>query len=305
MFGLFRLLGLAALWEFFKRGEAGKRIGRAAVGVCAAVIAIALFFLVSRFLTTFDDIESQTIRIVYGVLVTLIFGGLVGFLYFYFRTPRTPTRQPQQLRPPSADRLQALFSKHGIMQGAGISGQAHKSKPNAPVVIAGLKDGGKAGVTAALGQAGMTDVAELPALSVWAPENEESAEMAAGARLAIFVADQDLRNYEVEFIKAVQAYGRDMMIAIDNGTDRVVYVGPTMSHFEFEMPGVSRKSDREWKTDLLDAKVPPRPEWTRGYLVPTTDRKSADPKQKKQLLDHDRTDLEAVIPVIPRVVPVQ
>ncbi|MDZ4789916.1 MAG: hypothetical protein SGJ17_01715 [Hyphomicrobiales bacterium] len=244
MFGLFRLLGLAALWEFFKRGEAGKRIGRAAVGVCAAVIAIALFFLVSRFLTTFDDIESQTIRIVYGVLVTLIFGGLVGFLYFYFRTPRTPTRQPQQLRPPSADRLQALFSKHGIMQGAGISGQAHKSKPNAPVVIAGLKDGGKAGVTAALGQAGMTDVAELPALSVWAPENEESAEMAAGARLAIFVADQDLRNYEVEFIKAVQAYGRDMMIAIDKSdrltiSDREEIAASIAAKFE----GVKRRPE--------------------------------------------------------------
>ena len=38
-----------------------------------------------------------------------------------------------------------------------------------------------------------------------------------------------------------------MLIAIDNGKDRTVYAGPTLSHYEFEMPGVSRKSDREWK----------------------------------------------------------
>ncbi|MBC8051095.1 MAG: hypothetical protein H7X92_13255 [Chitinophagales bacterium] len=220
MFGLFRLLGLAALWEFFKRREAGKRIGRAAVGVGAAVIAIALFFVVSRFLTTFDDIESQTIRIVYGVLVTIIFGGLFGFLYFYFRTPGAAAKKPQQLHPPSVDRLQALFAKHGIMQGAGSSGRAHKGKANAPVVIAGLRESGKTEVIAALAQAGVTDIAELPALSVWAPENEEGAEMAAGARLAIFVADQDLRNYEVEFVKAVHAYGRDVTIAIDK-SDRL------------------------------------------------------------------------------------
>ena len=75
-----------------------------------------------------------------------------------------------------------------------------------------------------------------------------------------------------------------MVISIDNGKDRVAYVGPTLSHYEFEMPGVSRKSDKEWKTDLLDAKVPPRPEWTRGYLVPHPDRTPADQYAKQRLL---------------------
>jgi hypothetical protein len=50
------------------------------------------------------------------------------------------------------------------------------------------------------------------------------------------------------------------------------------------MPGVARKTDREWKTDLLDAKVPPRPAWTGGYLVPTADRKPADPGTRARLL---------------------
>ena len=78
-----------------------------------------------------------------------------------------------------------------------------------------------------------------------------------------------------------------MVIAIDNGTDRFVYVGPTMSHYEFEVPGVSRKTDKEWKTELLDAKHPPRPDWTHGYLVPHANRKPADQQTKEWRLYDD------------------
>ena len=59
-----------------------------------------------------------------------------------------------------------------------------------------------------------------------------------------------------------------MVIAIDNGKDRMIFLGPTMSHFEFETKGAVRKSDSEWRADLKAGKTPPRPEWTRDYLVP-------------------------------------
>ncbi|MBY0526772.1 MAG: sigma-70 family RNA polymerase sigma factor [Gemmataceae bacterium] len=59
-----------------------------------------------------------------------------------------------------------------------------------------------------------------------------------------------------------------MLIAIDNGTDKMVYAGPVMSHYEFEMSGVARKSDSEWRKDIREGKLPPRPEWTKSYLVP-------------------------------------
>jgi hypothetical protein len=74
-----------------------------------------------------------------------------------------------------------------------------------------------------------------------------------------------------------------MVIAIENGPDRVAYVGPTLSHYEFEMPGTARKTDAEWKAELANGKVPPRPEWTRGYLVPATERKPIDPRTRRQL----------------------
>jgi hypothetical protein len=59
-----------------------------------------------------------------------------------------------------------------------------------------------------------------------------------------------------------------LVIAIDNGKDRMVYAGPLLSHYEFELRGTVRKSDSEWREDLRAGRVPPRPAWTRGYLVP-------------------------------------
>jgi hypothetical protein len=59
-----------------------------------------------------------------------------------------------------------------------------------------------------------------------------------------------------------------LLVAIDNGKDRMIYAGPVLSHYEFEMAGVQRKSDSEWQRDLQAGRVPPSPEWTRSYLVP-------------------------------------
>ncbi len=60
-----------------------------------------------------------------------------------------------------------------------------------------------------------------------------------------------------------------LMIAVDNGPDRMVYAGPVFSHYEFEVPGVTRLSDDDWKARLQTGQKPPSPEWTRSYLVPS------------------------------------
>jgi Protein of unknown function (DUF3160) len=67
-----------------------------------------------------------------------------------------------------------------------------------------------------------------------------------------------------------------LMIAVDNGPDRMVYAGPVMSHYEFILPGptLKRMTDSEWKTGFSNAWTPasrtrpPRPDWTRSYLIP-------------------------------------
>jgi hypothetical protein len=67
-----------------------------------------------------------------------------------------------------------------------------------------------------------------------------------------------------------------LMIAVENGEDKMVYAGPVFSHYEFEMLGVLRKSDYEWRKDITASKwqtdstrvtLPPRPDWTKSYLV--------------------------------------
>jgi hypothetical protein len=61
-----------------------------------------------------------------------------------------------------------------------------------------------------------------------------------------------------------------LLIAVDNGPNRMIYAGPVMSHYEFEVPGINRVTDQQWKANLLSGQKPPEPEWTKSYLVPGT-----------------------------------
>ncbi len=60
-----------------------------------------------------------------------------------------------------------------------------------------------------------------------------------------------------------------LLIAIDNGPDRMVYAGPVFSHYEFEMPTGTRLTDDQWKSMLTNGQEPPPPDWTQTYLVPS------------------------------------
>jgi len=57
-----------------------------------------------------------------------------------------------------------------------------------------------------------------------------------------------------------------LLIAVDNGPDRMVYAGPVMSHYEFLVPGpvLKRLTDSDWAFTPR----PARPDWTKTYLVP-------------------------------------
>jgi hypothetical protein len=58
-----------------------------------------------------------------------------------------------------------------------------------------------------------------------------------------------------------------LTIAVDNGEDKTIYAGPVMSHYEFTLPGVEPKTDLSWQEDIENGNIPPRPEWTKSYLV--------------------------------------
>jgi hypothetical protein len=58
-----------------------------------------------------------------------------------------------------------------------------------------------------------------------------------------------------------------------------------MSHYEFETPNAVRRTDKEWKAELLDGKVPPRPDWTKDYLVPAAERMKVEGWKRKHMID--------------------
>lgn len=57
-----------------------------------------------------------------------------------------------------------------------------------------------------------------------------------------------------------------LLLALDCGAEKVIYAGPTLSHYEFILPGpnLQRWSDADWT--FSDWPAPP--EWTTSYLVP-------------------------------------
>lgn len=61
-----------------------------------------------------------------------------------------------------------------------------------------------------------------------------------------------------------------LMISVDCGPgDKAVYAGPVLSHYEFELGPTTRKTDSQWKNEVRAGILPPQPDWTRGYLVPS------------------------------------
>ena len=61
-----------------------------------------------------------------------------------------------------------------------------------------------------------------------------------------------------------------MVIAVDNGPDRLIYAGPVFSHYEFEKPMNTRMTVLEWKNQLRSVSPPNPSPWTSEYFVPGT-----------------------------------
>jgi hypothetical protein len=68
---------------------------------------------------------------------------------------------------------------------------------------------------------------------------------------------------------------RFLMVAIDNGADRAVYVGPVYSYYEFVVPPEKRLTDEEWSRLLEVGAVVAAPKWTADF---------AGPRKRRELL---------------------
>lgn len=55
------------------------------------------------------------------------------------------------------------------------------------------------------------------------------------------------------------------VVAVDNGSDRAIYVGPVYSYYEFQAPAEKRLTDEAWQMMLQTGAVPQPPGWTTSF----------------------------------------
>ena len=67
-----------------------------------------------------------------------------------------------------------------------------------------------------------------------------------------------------------------LAVAIDNEDDRMIYVGPAYTYFEFRHPAEKRLTDMEWAMMLSNREQkPPRPSWTASFCPPKAPREAS------------------------------
>lgn len=75
-----------------------------------------------------------------------------------------------------------------------------------------------------------------------------------------------------------------LVAAIDNENDKMVYVGPMSSYYEFRQPVADRMADEEWQGKVGNFDFPPRPGWAASIrpslTTPTTSRSLGPPPPK-------------------------
>jgi len=57
------------------------------------------------------------------------------------------------------------------------------------------------------------------------------------------------------------------VIAVDNQDDRMAFVGPVFSYYEFRQPAERRLTDEEWQAMLQSGKQPSRPNWVESFVA--------------------------------------
>jgi hypothetical protein len=67
-----------------------------------------------------------------------------------------------------------------------------------------------------------------------------------------------------------------LVVAVDNEQDRMIYVGPAYSYYEFHHPASDRLTDEKWEQMLDINSAPPRPAWTEVFQAPTLKRELAE-----------------------------
>ena len=191
--------------------------------VVAGLIFVLGYWFLSSFFVTLDAIESVWLRAGFvaavGALVAAVSVGALASLGWL----RRPGMRSQVPRPPSRERLDQLFAKHGIAaphSGGGPSG-ASAGGNGPPVAVIGMPQSGRTTLVAALSEtfAGRAGTAaprfvELPALEASAGGASDAVAMTADFEAVLLVVDDDLKAHEMAAVEAVIRLGKPVTIAL-------------------------------------------------------------------------------------------
>lgn len=206
------------------------------IPVVAAVVAVALALAVlSRVMVTVDTITHPEYRYAYLLGVVALLGGLALFAWVKLRPRRTApvARQlPYHRRLSPEDRLGKLYDKHRLdrIEATAVGAELERAaaRPREPgrlrVVVAGVRGTGKSALIAALAEALSTgrggeplavELVELPGIDTDRGRNLERLAPAVLADLALFVVDQDLRDYEQAALEALGRRLRSILVVLN------------------------------------------------------------------------------------------
>lgn len=210
----------------------------------AAVLlgAMGLLYLASSIILTFDKLQSYTLIGVYAAVVGVLLLTLVGTTWYLLR-PRRSRRQRMRPRRSPLDRLRDFYAEHDLDDSRpvaqGETAQGGISKPPigrtassiaAPVppselygrrvVVGGVKGVGKSAVARMLEETGAlptapVEILELPAFTANIAENQRIAASARAGDVVVFVADQDLREYEFHTLEHLADRNTAIIVALN------------------------------------------------------------------------------------------
>jgi hypothetical protein len=206
------------------------------IPVVAAGVAVALALAVlSRVMVTVDTITHPEYRLAYVLGVAGLLGGLGLFAWLKLRPRRTrpEARQlPYHRRLTPEDRLGKLYDKHALdrIEAAAVGAEVTRAagRPRDAgrlrVAVAGVRGAGKSALVGALAQALAeprgdeplgVEFVELAGLDTDRGRNLERLAPAAVSDLALFVVDQDLRDYEQAALEALARRQRTLLVVLN------------------------------------------------------------------------------------------
>ena len=198
--------------------------------IAAVIGTVAAVVLFSRVLLTLDELQSEELRLAYGVGIVAITAVCVFAVRAMIRGPKPAKEKPRVARTTAEARLDRLFAKHGLEgdpRDVALRAKRLGAAETARIAIAGVSRTGKsqvaAGLTALVGeQAGLPpiEIVEIPALGSDFAANLELLAPALTAHVVLFVADQDLRDYEFAAIKALVERGAAPIVVLNKSDQR-------------------------------------------------------------------------------------